>query len=227
MDDIFSRSEILLGKDKINILKKSHVAVFGIGGVGSYAVEALVRSGVGKLDLIDGDRYSASNLNRQLYATLDTIGEYKGEVAKESIKSINPDCIVKVFNYFYSEETQTDFDLSCYDYIIDAIDSVNDKVRLIVNSKKSGAPIISSMGAANKLDGTKFKVADIYETSVCPLARIMRSRLKTEGIESLKTVYSFEQPVKPEDESLLGSVSFVPSVAGLIIAGEVIKDLIK
>ena len=227
MDDLYSRSEIILGKNAINLIKNSIVMIFGVGGVGSYTVESLARMGVGAITVVDGDRFSPSNLNRQLYATTDTVGSYKGEVARERILSINPDCNVKVFNEFYNAQSESHFDFSGYDYIVDATDSPDDKVRLIVNAQKSNVRIISCMGAGNKLDPTKFRVGDIYSTSVCPLARLMRSKLKDAGISSLKTVYSTETPIKPEDGTTVGSVSFVPSVAGLILAGEVIKDLIN
>lgn len=226
MDDLFLRSEILLGKIAKKRLENSTVIVFGIGGVGSYAVEALARMGIGEIHLADGDCYSASNMNRQLYATTESIGNNKAEEAAKRINIINPDCKVKAFNINYSAETKDAFKLESYDYIVDAIDSVEDKVLLICNAKSAKTRIISSMGAGNKLDPTRFKVGDIYETSVCPLARVMRSKLKDAGIKELKTVYSTETPIKNTDESVVGSVSFVPSVAGLIIAGEVVKDII-
>ena len=222
----FERSELLLGSDSTNILKQKKVAVFGVGGVGSYALEALCRAGVGELCLVDSDRYQKSNMNRQLHATLDTLGKLKVEVAKERILKITPQCTVETKPVFFDENT--DFDFKKYDYIVDAIDSVKSKTLLIKLAKQNGVNIISSMGAGNKLDPTAFRVADIYETSVCPLARVMRKRLKAEGVDSLKVVFSAEAPIIPTDKTdIPGSVPFVPSVAGLIIAGEVIKDLVN
>ncbi len=227
MENQFSRSAWLLGESGITKLNNSRVAVFGIGGVGSFTVEALARAGVGAIDLIDNDTYSLSNINRQLYATHESLGQPKVEAAKERILSINPECRVQCFKMFYLPENADSFDLSCYDYVIDAVDTVAAKVELIIKAKAAGVPIISCMGAGNKLKPQMFEVADIYETSVCPLAKVMRARLKKEGITELKVVYSKEEPIKPdgEDARVPGSVSFVPSVAGLIIAGEVIKDL--
>lgn len=227
MENQFSRSIWLLGESGINKLNNSRVAVFGIGGVGSFTVEALARAGVGAIDLVDNDDYSLSNINRQLYATYETLGRSKVEVAKERILSINPECQVECFKMFYLPENADSFDLSRYDYVVDAIDTVAAKVQLIVNANAAGVQVISCMGAGNKLQPQMFEIADIYETSVCPLAKVMRTRLKKEGITELKVVYSKEEPLKPDgDEARVpGSVSFVPSVAGLIIAGEVIKDL--
>jgi tRNA A37 threonylcarbamoyladenosine dehydratase len=245
----FSRTQLLLGKDGMQALKNAHVAVFGIGGVGGYTVEALARSGIGALDLIDDDRICLTNINRQLLATRKTVGKYKAEVAQERIAEINPHCQVTVFKTFYMPETQDMFDFTQYDYVVDAIDTVTGKISLIENAKKCNVPVISCMGAGNKLDPTAFEVADIYKTSVCPLARVMRRELKKRGIDSLKVVYSKEEPTRPEDDEEMscrshcicppgtvrkctvrrdipGSVSFVPSVAGLILAGEVIKDII-
>lgn len=228
MENIYQRSAMILGEKAIEKLKSAKVIVFGAGGVGSYAVEALSRAGVGSIDIVDGDCYSPSNLNRQLYANMNTIGQNKAKAAREAVMIINPECKVYAISNNFNDKTEALFDFSKYDYIIDAIDTVTDKVRLIKAAKASGTPIISSMGAGNKLDPTKFAVADIYQTRVCPLARVMRSLLKKENIKELKTVYSTEQPIiKEENGRTPGSVSFVPSVAGLIIAGEVIKDLIK
>lgn len=232
----FSRTELLLGEDALKKLSASRVAVFGLGGVGGYAVEALARSGIGALDLIDHDTISLTNINRQLLATHETVGRLKAEVAVERVKLINPNAVVRALPIFYLPETENQFDFSQYDYIIDAIDTVTGKLALVVNANKAGTPIISSMGTGNKLDPTAFEVADISKTSFCPLARIMRKELRHRGIEHLKVVYSKEEPLTPsqpiQEESpgrrqLPGSVAFVPSVAGLIIAGEVIKDLIK
>ncbi len=232
----FSRTELLLGEEALKKLACSHVAVFGLGGVGSYAVEALARSGVGKLDLIDHDTISMTNINRQLLATHDTVGQYKAVVAAQRVKQINPDAIVTAHTVFYTPETQNQFDFAQYDYIIDAIDTVTGKLALVINAQAVGTRIISSMGTGNKLDPTAFRVADISKTSFCPLARIMRKELRRRGIEHLKVVYSEEEPLTPAENlqeeapgrrQLPGSVAFVPSVAGLIIGGEVIKDLIK
>ena len=240
MENQYTRTSALLGEDAVNKLKTCRVAVFGVGGVGSYTVEALARAGVGQIDIIDNDIFSITNINRQLYATHKTLGEYKVDVAKDRILDINPDCIVKAHKLFYLPENSEQFDLSVYDYIVDAIDTVAAKVELAVNAQKTDTPIISSMGTGNKLCPEKFEITDIYKTSVCPLAKVMRARLKKAGVKKLKVVYSKEQPVKPPVEkvqSLLseedlakrtipGSNAFVPSVAGLVIAGEVIKDLV-
>ncbi len=238
MDDRFSRTELLLGKSALDKLKSSRVAVFGIGGVGSYVVEALARSGIGALDLIDDDKVSVSNINRQLIAIENTVGRYKTEVAKERILQINPNIDVKTYNTFFLPENSKEFDFSKYDYIVDAIDTVTAKLELAVCAKAANVPIISSMGTGNKLDPTAFEVTDIFKTSVCPLAKVMRHELKKRGIDKLKVVYSKEVPMIPledttEDASshkkrqTPGSISFVPSVAGLIIAGEVIKDIVN
>lgn len=232
----FSRTELLLGEEALKKLSASSVAVFGLGGVGGYVVEALARSGVGTMDLIDHDSISLTNINRQILATHDTVGRMKAEVAAERVKQINPNAIVRALPIFYTPETEDQFDFTQYDYIIDAIDTVTGKLALVVNAQKAGTPIISSMGTGNKLDPTAFEVADINQTSFCPLARIMRKELKKRNIHHLKVVYSKEDPLVPSQaiqeeapgrRQLPGSVSFVPSVAGLIIAGEVIKDLIK
>ncbi len=232
----FSRTELLLGKDGVEKLKKAHVAVFGLGGVGSYTVEALCRSGVGTFTLVDNDTVSLTNLNRQLIAIQDTVGQYKTEISKQRILSINPDATVHLRTEFYLPET--DFDFSGIDYIVDAIDTVTAKLHLIETAHQLNIPIISSMGTGNKLDPTKLEVTDISKTSVCPLARVMRQELRKRKIEHLKVVYSKEEPLIPrydnndEDKGTTGrkapgSVAFVPSVAGLIIAGEVIKDIAK
>ena len=227
MNEQFSRTAMLIGEDAVEALASSRVAVFGVGGVGGYVVEALARAGVGTLDLIDKDTVSPSNINRQIIAAHSTIGRYKTEVARDRILDINPDAVVNVKNTFFLPETAAEFDFSVYDYVVDAIDTVKGKIELVMSCKAAGTPIICSMGAGNKLDPTKFEVADISKTSVCPLARVMRYELRRRGITSLKVVYSKEQPVSPVGGgSVPGSVSFVPSVAGLIIAGEVIKDII-
>ena len=233
--DYYERTRRILGKDAMAVLARSRVAVFGLGGVGGYAAEALARCGVGALDLIDCDRVSPSNLNRQILATTETIGAWKTEAAAARIATINPDCRVTAHRCFYLPETAGDFDLSLYDYIVDAIDTVTGKLTLVEQAGRCGTPIISSMGTGNKLDPTAFRVADITQTAVCPLARIMRKELKMRGIEHLKVVYSREKPLEPKEEAaespeqgrrdIPGSVAFVPGVAGLILAGEVVRDL--
>ncbi|MBQ8975436.1 MAG: tRNA threonylcarbamoyladenosine dehydratase [Oscillospiraceae bacterium] len=247
MMNSFSRTQLLLGQEGMEKLARSTVAVFGLGGVGGYAVEALCRAGIGALDIIDDDKVCLTNINRQIYATRDTIGKYKADVARERILSINPDCKVRAYKTFYMPDTQGQFDFTQYDYIVDAIDTVTGKLTLIENAGAAGTPIICAMGAGNKLDPAAFEVADIYDTSVCPLARVMRKECKKRGIEHLKVVYSKEPPIRPmEDMSIScrtncvcppgtrkcterrdipGSVSFVPPVVGLIIAGEVVKDI--
>ncbi len=232
MDERFSRTKMLLGEAAMENLSKARVAVFGIGGVGGYVAEALARSGVGSLDLIDKDQVSISNINRQIIATAQTVGQYKVEAMRERILSINPQAKVWAHPCFFLPETSGQFDFGGYDYVIDAVDTVTAKIHLAQKAQEAGIPIISSMGAGNKLDPTQFQVADIFETSVCPLARIMRRELKKRGIERLKVVYSQEKPIEPwnpiKGESgcaIPGSVAFVPSVAGLILAGEVIRDL--
>ena len=244
----FSRTELLLGKEAMNKLENSRVAVFGIGGVGGYVCEALVRSGVGTFDLIDDDKVCLTNLNRQIIATRKTVGQYKTEVMRDRILDINPKADVRIHNCFYLPENAADFDFSEYDYVVDAVDTVTAKIELIMRAKEAGTPVISSMGAGNKLDASAFRVADIYKTKVCPLAKVMRRELKKRGVKKLKVVYSEEQPIRPiedmaiscrshcicppgaahkctERRDIPGSVAFVPSVVGLIIAGEVIKDL--
>lgn len=230
-----SRTELLLGFRATERLSLAHVAVFGVGGVGGFAVEALARAGVGRFTLVDSDVVSTSNVNRQIIALQSTVGRAKVDVMRERILDINPEAEVSVFRLFYSEQTRDTFDFSSFDYVVDAIDSVKSKVDLIVTAKAAGAPIISAMGAGRKLDPTRFEVGDISRTSVCPLARAVRCELKKRDIESLKVVYSRENPVMPpadaplgeENERVPGSVSFVPSVMGLIIGGEVVKDLAK
>jgi tRNA A37 threonylcarbamoyladenosine dehydratase len=244
----FSRTELMLGKEAMEILAASRVAVFGVGGVGGYTVEALVRSGVGVIDLIDDDKVCLTNLNRQLIATRKTVGKYKTEVMKERILEINPNAVVHEHRCFFLPENKDEFDFGQYSYVVDAVDTVTAKIALVMESQSVGTPIISSMGAGNKLNAAGFEVADIYETSVCPLAKVMRRELKKRDVKSLKVVYSKEKPLRPiedmaiscrtncicppgakhkctERRDIPGSVAFVPSVAGLIIAGEVIKDL--
>ncbi len=227
MLDQFSRTELLFGKKAMERLSSSRVAVFGIGGVGGFTVEALARSGVGAIDLIDHDKVCLTNINRQIIATHKTVGKYKVDAAAERILEINPDCKVTAHKIFYMPDTQDGFDFSPFDYIVDAIDTVTGKLLIAENAVECGVPVISCMGAGNKLDPTAFEVADIFETSVCPLAKVMRRELKKRGIERLKVVYSKEEPKKPiaTEPRVPASNAFVPSVAGLIIAGEVIKDL--
>ena len=225
MENRFSRTEALLGEQAMEKLKKARVAVFGIGGVGGHVVEALVRSGVGAVDIVDSDKVCLSNLNRQIIATESSIGKYKVDVMKERILDINPEAVVNVHKCFYLPETKDEFDFSQYSYVVDAVDTVTAKIQLVMEAAEACVPIISSMGAGNKLDPTAFQVADIYKTSVCPLAKVMRRELKKRGIKKLKVVYSREQPVVKN--AVPASVAFVPSVVGLIIAGEVIKDLVK
>ena len=244
MKNQFSRTERLLGADGMERLYGARVAVFGVGGVGGYAVEALARSGVGALDLIDDDQVCLSNLNRQIIATHSTLGQYKVDVARDRILDINPAATVRVYRTFYTPEVAHQFDFTQYDYVVDAIDTVTGKLGLVMQAHEAGVPIISSMGAGNKLDPSAFRVADIYQTSVCPLARVMRKELRKRGIRHLKVVYSEEVALVPfpdpeeepsTDASQLrtgapkrqspGSCAFVPAVAGLILAGEVIKDL--
>lgn len=244
----FSRIELLYGKDAMEKLAQARVAVFGVGGVGGYTVEALIRSGIGAIDLIDDDKVCLTNINRQIYATRKTVGKYKVDVAAERIAEINPDAVVRTYKTFYMPETSSQFDFTQYDYIVDAIDTVKGKIELVMNAAKAGTPIISSMGAGNKIDPSAFEVSDIFKTSVCPLARVMRAELKKRGIKKLKVVYSKEKPIAPVDDMAIscrtncicppgtarkctqrrqvpGSTAFVPSVVGLIIAGEIINDL--
>ncbi len=244
----FSRTELLIGKEGIEKLANARVAVFGIGGVGAYAVEALIRSGLGTIDIIDDDKVCITNLNRQLYATRKTVGKYKVEVAKERILDISPNATVNTYQTFYTPETEKEFDFTQYDYVIDAIDTVVGKLSLIERAKAANTPIICAMGAGNKMDPTRFEVADISKTSVCPLAKVIRTELRKRRIKEVKVVYSKEIPIKPKEDMSIsckahcvcppgtrkctvkhqipGSNAFVPSVVGMIIAGEVIKDLI-
>lgn len=225
MTEELSRTAIILGDLGIEKLKNAKVAVFGLGGVGGHAAEAIVRAGIGSIDLIDHDTVSLSNINRQLAALHSTVGKLKVDVLKERFTDISPNANINTFPVFYDNSTENQFDLSAYDYIVDAIDSVGAKINLIVNAEKCGTPIISSMGAGNKLNPTAFMVSDIYKTSVCPLAKVMRYELKKKGVKKLKCVYSKEIPSVRTTPP--GSVSFVPSTVGLIIAGEVIKDIIE
>ena len=237
MNEQFSRTEILLGREAVEKLKNARVAVFGVGGVGGYTVEALARCGVGSLDLIDSDTVSISNINRQILATHSTVGMLKVDAAKARVLDINPDCAVRTYPIFYLPETAEQFDFTQYDYIVDCIDTVTGKLQLVERAVTAGTPIICSMGTGNKLDPSAFMVSDISKTSMCPLARIMRKELKKRGISHLKVVYSQEEALTPEvdpDElartgkrQIPGSVAFVPGAAGLILAGEVVKDLIK
>lgn len=243
MQDQFIRTELLFGKEAMALLHNARVAIFGIGGVGGYTAEALARSGIGSLELIDSDTVCLSNLNRQIIATHDTIGRYKTEVMKERILSINPEANVTARNCFFLPENEQEFDFSEYSYVVDAVDTVTAKISIVMAAKRANVPVISSMGAGNKINPTEFEVADIYETSVCPLARVVRRELKKRGIQDLKVVYSKETPLMPstvegseeeqaEEQALRpakrmtpGSNAFVPSVAGLILASEVVKDL--
>ena len=246
----FSRTELLLGKEAMDKLKNSRVAVFGIGGVGGYVCEALVRSGVGAFDLIDDDKVCLTNLNRQIIATRKTVGKYKVDVMKERMLEINPDVNVRIHKCFFLPENADEFPFDEYDYVVDAVDTVTAKIELVMKSQAMNVPIISSMGAGNKLDASAFKVADIYKTQMCPLAKVMRRELKKRHVKKLKVVYSEEKPTRPiedmaiscrnhcicppgaehkctERRDIPGSVAFVPSVVGLIIAGEVVKDLVQ
>ncbi len=244
----FSRTQLLLGEDSMERLKNARVAVFGVGGVGGFVCEALVRSGVGAFDLIDDDKVCLTNLNRQIIATRKTVGQYKADVMRDRMIEINPDVDVRVHKCFFLPENADEFPFSEYDYVVDAVDTVTAKIELVMKCQKEGIPIISSMGAGNKLEASAFRLADIYKTKMCPLAKVMRHELKKRGVKKLKVVYSEEKPTRPlEDMSIScrtncicppgaqhkcterrdipGSVAFVPSVAGLIIAGEVVKDL--
>ena len=245
----FSRTELLIGKEGMEKLANSRIAIFGIGGVGGYTVEALARSGVGQLDLIDDDKVCLTNINRQIIATRSSVGKYKVDVAKERILDINPKAIVNTYKMFYTPENAEEFDFSLYDYVVDAIDTVVGKLEIIERSKKANVPVISSMGAGNKMHPEMFEVADISKTSVCPLAKVIRQQLRKRKIKNVKVVYSKETPIEPKEDMAIscrnhyicppgtvhkctnrraipGSNAFVPSVVGLIIAGEVIKDLI-
>lgn len=235
MQKEFSRTELLFGGEAMQTLARARVAVFGVGGVGGYAAEALARSGVGAIDLIDNDRVSLSNINRQIIALHSTVGRYKVDVAAERIADINPACTVRTHKIFYLPETQDGFDFTQYDYVVDAIDTVAGKLAIVENANRCNVPVVSAMSAGNKTDATAFRVADIYDTSVCPLARVMRRELKKRGVGKLKVVYSQEEPIQPAfgaDAEQTGgrqtpaSAAFVPSVMGLILAGEAVKDLI-
>lgn len=237
MIDQFSRTTLVLGQKAVDKLRASHIAVFGIGGVGGHAVEALVRSGVGKIDIVDNDKVSLTNINRQLFALHSTIGKDKVEVARERLLDINPECIINAYRTFYLPENASDFDFSQYDYIIDAVDTVTAKLNLIVEANKVGTPIISAMGCGNKVDPSKLSITDIYKTKIDPLSRIMRQECRKRGIRHLKVVFSTEEPIRnplanieeeknPGRRDIPGSTAFVPSVAGLLMAGEVIRDII-
>ena len=234
MEEQFSRTELVYGETAMKRIATARVVVFGIGGVGGYVVEALARSGIGALDLIDNDKVSLSNINRQIIATQKTVGQYKVDAAKERILDINPDCVVRTYQTFFLPETQDEFDFKNYDYVVDAIDTVTGKLAIIQKAKEASVPVISSMGAGNKVRPAMFEVADIYKTSICPLAKVMRKECKKRGIDSLKVVYSKEEPLRSLEDMTIsdghrraipGSVAFSPSVAGLIIAGEVINDI--
>lgn len=233
MQNEFSRAELLLGAENMLKLKNSHVAIFGVGGVGGYVVEALARSGVGTLDLIDSDTVSLSNINRQIIALHSTVGRLKVDAAAERIHDICPDTVVHRHACFFLPETADRFDFSQYDYVVDAIDTVSGKIEIILRSQAAGVPVISAMGAGNKFDPSRFKVADIYDTKVCPLARAMRGLLRKKGVKQLKVVYSEEEASKPVEEInengriLPGSLAFVPSAMGLLLASEVVRDLLQ
>ncbi len=235
--DEFTRTRMLLGRTAMDKLKNARVAVFGVGGVGGYAVEALARSGVGSLVLIDNDKVSLSNINRQIIALHSSMGRYKTEVMRERILDINPKAQVEIYTCFFLPENADEFDFSSYDYVVDAVDTVTAKIEIIMRAKKENKPIISAMGAGNKLDASKFVVTDIYNTQMCPLAKVMRKELRSRGVKELKVVYSTEQPIKPQLEEgketqeirriTPGSIAYVPSTAGLLLAGEIIKDIIS
>lgn len=225
MTDFLERTRSLIGENSLSKLSKSKILVFGIGGVGGYVVEALVRSGIGEIDIVDNDKVSISNLNRQIVALNSTIGEYKVDVMKKRALDINPDLKINTYKLFFDDDTKDEFDFSKYDYIVDAIDSVKSKLLLVELAKNNNTPIISSMGTGNKLNPLKFEIADIFKTSVCPLARVVRTELKKRGIKELKVLYSKETPYK-DGSRIPSSISFVPSTAGLIMASEVIKDII-
>ena len=237
MEEQFSRTELLIGETAVKKLHNSHVAVFGVGGVGGYVCEALVRSGIGEFDLVDSDTVATSNLNRQIIALHSTVDKYKVDAMKERMLDINPNVKVNVHRCFYLPENADNFDFGKYDYIVDAVDTVTAKIEIIMRAKSLGIPVISAMGAGNKLDPSKFKVADIYDTKVCPLCRVMRRELKQRDVDSLKVVYSEEEPIKNSEmqnveegssrRSTPGSTAFTPAACGLVIASEVVKDLIK
>lgn len=227
----FERTALLLGKASVARLARKRVAVFGVGGVGGFVCEGLVRAGIGAIDIVDKDTVALSNINRQLIALHSTVGKNKVDVLEERLKDINKNLIIKKYKCFFLPETSETFDFREYDYVVDAIDTVTGKIELILKAKEAGVPIISAMGAGNKLEPAGFQVSDIYKTSVCPLARVMRRELKKRGVDKLKVVYSKEEPIKPQfgegEEVVPGSVSFVPPALGLIIAGEIVKDLIR
>ena len=236
MKEQYARSELLLGSEAMEKLRRSRVAVFGVGGVGGYVVEALARCGIGELDLIDNDTVSITNLNRQIIALHSTIGRLKTEVASERVHDIDPDIKVTIHSMFFMPDTADEIDFTQYDYVVDAIDTVTGKIEIIIRSQTAGTPVISAMGAGNKLDPAGFMVSDIYKTKGCPLAKVMRHELKKRGVRKLKVVYSEEQPITPKGSTEVpspgrratpGSLAFVPSAAGLVIAGEVVGDLIK
>ena len=226
MENQFSRTETLIGTEALKKLANSRVAVFGIGGVGGYVVEALARAGVGALDLIDNDEVNITNINRQIIALHSTIGKSKVEVAKERVLDINPGVNVRTYKTFFTPETSAEFDFSQYDYVVDAIDSVTGKIELVLKAQMVNTPIISCLGTGNKLHPEMFEISDIYKTSVCPLAKVMRTELKKRGVKKLKVLYSKETPIKQEGQRIPASISFTPPVAGLIIAGEVVRDLL-
>lgn len=226
MQKMFERAENLLGKENIEKLRHARVLVFGLGGVGSFATEALARAGIGTIGLVDNDKITESNLNRQLYALRSTIGQFKTDLAEARIKDINPETIVRKYNLFYLPETSGQIDLAEYDYIIDAIDTMAGKIELVERAEKHGVPLICCMGTGNKLNPSAFEVTDIYATSVCPVAKVMRAEVKKRGVKKLKVVFSKELPRKTKNASEIGSVSFVPPVAGFILAGEAVKDLL-
>ncbi|ABX41684.1 tRNA threonylcarbamoyladenosine dehydratase [Lachnoclostridium phytofermentans] len=234
MENQFERSAFIIGEEGVEKLQQSHVAVFGVGGVGGYVVEALVRSGIGEITIVDNDTICLSNINRQIIATHDTVGQYKVDVMEKRIKSINPNAIIHSYRSFFLPETAEEFDFASYNYVVDAIDTVAGKLSLVEKAQAVGTPIMCSMGAGNKLDPTKFEVADIYKTSICPLAKVMRYECKKRGIKKLKVVYSKELPITPvmqpqeqtQRRSTPGSIAFVPSAAGLIIASTVVRDLL-
>ena len=241
MSERFARTGLLLGSDSIETLNSKRVAIFGIGGVGGYVCEALVRSGIGAFDLIDDDKVCLSNLNRQIIATASTVGEYKVDVMRDRMLDINPDVKVEIHKCFFLPENADDFNFADYDYVVDAVDTVTAKIEIIMRSQSAGVPVISAMGAGNKLDPGRLKIADIYKTDVCPLAKVMRRELKKRNVKKLKVVYSDEKPVQPVEDtsageeqtlhskrrSTPGSTAYVPAVAGLLIAGEIVKDLCR
>lgn len=226
MDERFIRTKLLIGSEKLDILRTKHVAVFGVGGVGGYVCEALARCGIGRFTIVDRDTVNESNINRQIIALTSTVGRAKVDVMKERMCDINPDVYIEACEVFYLPQNASEFDFTKYDYVVDAVDTVTAKLQIITAAKEANVPVISSMGAGNKLDPSLFRIADISKTSVCPLAKVMRRELKNRGLKDVKCVYSTEEAIKPEGNEI-GSIAFVPSVAGLLIASEVIKDLIE